>query len=78
MLKGVQEGKRYTITNGRVPVADLVPHADTVDGVVLLYHGSAPSTKLRKLANQRLTRMRRQQRRLDFDLERFIDETREG
>lgn len=75
---GVQQGKRYTITNGRVPVANLVPHAGDIKGAVLLDPGTPPSKKLRALANRRLTRMRRQQDRPGIDLERFIDAAREG
>ena len=78
LLKGVQQGKRYTITNGRVPIADLVPHAGNIKGAVLLHKGAAPSKKLRDLANRRLTRMRRQRGRPRINLERFIEEAREG
>jgi antitoxin (DNA-binding transcriptional repressor) of toxin-antitoxin stability system len=78
LLKGVQQGKRYTITNGRVPVADLVPHAADTKGAVLLDQGAPPSKKLRELANRRLTKMRRQRGHPGFNLERFIDKAREG
>lgn len=78
LLKGVQKGKRYTITNGRIPVADLVPHAGDVKGAVLLDRGARPSKKLRELANRRLTKMRRQRGRRGNKLEHFIDKAREG
>ena len=78
LLKGVQQGKRYTITNGRVPVADLVPHAGDIKGAVLLDQGASPSKRLRELAKRRLARMRRQRGRPGINLERFIDEAREG
>lgn len=78
LLKGVQQGKRYMITNGRVPVADLVPHVAEVKGAVLIDPGAPPSKKLRALAKRRLARMRNQRRRSGVNLERFIDEAREG
>ena len=78
LLKGVQQGKRYTITNGRVPVADLVPHVVEIKGTVLIDAGAPPSRKLRVLAKRRLARMRSQRRRSRVNLERFIDEAREG
>ncbi len=78
LLKGVQQGKRYTITNGRVPVADLVPHAADIKGAVLLDQGALPSKRLRELAKRRLTRMRRRRGLPGINLERFIDEAREG
>jgi len=78
LLKGVQQDKRYTITNGRVPVADLVPHIAEVKGAVLIDPGAPPSKKLRALAKRRLARMRSQRRRSGVNLERFIDEAREG
>lgn len=78
LLRGVRQGRRYTITNGRVPVADLVPHVVEVKGTVLIDPGAPPSKKLRALAKRRLARMRRQRRRSRINLERFIDEAREG
>ncbi len=78
LLKGVQQGKRYTITNGRVPVADLVPHVIEVKGAVLIDLGAPPSKKLRTLAKRRLAKMRRQRSRPSVNLECFIDEAREG
>lgn len=78
LLKDVQQGKRYTITNGRVPVADLVPHTKNIKGPVVLDYGVAPSKKLREQANRRLTKMRRQHGGANNELERFIDKAREG
>lgn len=76
LLRGVRQGKRYTITSGRVPVADLVPHAGEIMGAILLDPGALPSKKLRELANRRVARMRRQRGRSRIDMERFIDEAR--
>lgn len=78
LLKGVQQGKRYTITKGRVPVADLVPHVAGVKGAALIEPGAPPSKKLLALAKRRLAKMRSQRRRSGVNLESFIEEARES